>query len=143
MGTSQRSIAQIGAVIVGVAYLAIGVIGFAFTGFGNFVQDTGIGILGFDLNPFHNIIHLVVGGYLLFVSRLGRTITEGALIGGGLVYIVAAILGLSNHLQIISINSAGAPDNFLHIASGLAALLLGLISSLNNPETSRDAVQQY
>jgi hypothetical protein len=143
MGTSKTSIAQIGAVIVGVAYLAIGIIGFAFTGFGEFVQDTGDGIIGFDLNPFHNIIHFVVGAYLLFVSRLGRTITEGALIGGGLVYIVAAILGFDNHLQIISINSATAPDNFLHIASGLAALLLGLISSLNNPEGSRDTVEQY
>lgn len=143
MGTSERSIAQIGAAIVGVAYLAIGVVGFAVTGFGNFVQDTGYGIIGFDLNPFHNIIHLVVGGYLLFVSRLGRTITEGALIGGGLVYLVAAILGLDNHLQIISINSATAPDNFLHIASGLAALLLGLISSLGNSEGAGETVEQY
>jgi Domain of unknown function (DUF4383) len=126
-----------------VAYLAIGIIGFAFTGFGEFVQDTGDGIIGFDLNPFHNIIHLVIGAYLLFVSRLGRTITEGALIGGGLVYIVAAILGFDNNLQILSINSADAPDNFLHIASGLAALLIGLISSLNNSEGSRDTVQQY
>jgi hypothetical protein len=134
MGSSERSIAQLGAGLVGVVYLAIGVIGFAVTGFSSFVQDTGDGILGFDLNPFHNVIHLTVGIYLLLVAKLGRTASEGALIGGGLVYLVAAFLGFGNHLEIISISDTGAPDNFLHAASGLAAVLIGLISSLSAPD---------
>lgn len=40
MPSSHRSIAHIGAAVVGVAYLAIGVVGFAVTGVGAFVQDT-------------------------------------------------------------------------------------------------------
>ena len=143
MGSSQRSFAQLGAAVVGVAYLAIGVIGFVVTGFGSFVQDTGDGILGFDLNPFHNVVHLTVGGYLLFVSMLNRAAAEGALIGGGAVYLVAAFLGFGNHLQIISISDVSAPDNYLHVASGLAAILIGLISSLSGSERSRDTIQQY
>lgn len=143
MGSSERSFAQLGAALVGVVYLAVGVVGFVVTGFSNFVQDTGDGIIGFDLNPFHNVVHLTVGGYLLIVSMLNRTAAEGALIGGGLVYLVAAFLGIDERLQIISISSAGAPDNFLHIASGLAAVLIGVISSLSHPERRRDALKQH
>lgn len=140
----QKSIAQVGAVLIGVPYLAIGVIGFFFTGFGGFVQNGNAGLLGFDLNGFHNVIHLAVGAFLLLVARLDRTAAEGALIGGGLVYALAAFLGFENRLQIISINDVLAPDNFLHVVSALAVLGFGIASTLasSRMERSRDAVQQ-
>lgn len=131
-GSSGFSIAQLGAVVVGVAYVLAGVVGFFITGFGDFTQDTGDKLLIFDINPFHNTVHLLIGIFLLFVSTLGRTVTEGALIGGGLVYLVAAFLGFADSLQIISINDVFATDQFLHIASGGTALLLGLFSSFGN-----------
>jgi hypothetical protein len=143
MGSSQRSIAHMGALIVGAAYLVIGIVGFAVTGFGAVVQDTSDDILGFDLNPFHNFIHLAIGAYLLLVSRLSREAAEGALIGGGVVYLVAAFLGFDERLQILSISSADAADNFLHLASGAAAILIGVVSaSVSHSKGSRDAVQQ-
>ncbi|MEJ7891260.1 MAG: DUF4383 domain-containing protein [Solirubrobacteraceae bacterium] len=142
MGT-ERSIAQLGAAIVGVVYVGAGLIGFAITGFGGFVTDTGDTLLGFDINPFHNVVHLGIGAYLLLAARLGRTATEGALIGGGIFYLLAAYLGFENRLQIISISDALASDQFLHIASGVTALGLGLVSSLvGRSEGSGDSVQK-
>ncbi len=144
MGESGFGIAQLGAAVIGVVYLAAGVIGFFITGLGSFTGNGTDSLLSFDINPFHNVFHTLVGVYLLIVATMNRTAAEGALIGGGVVYLVAAFLGFDNHLQILSINSATASDNFLHIASGGSALLLGVISvSMNRSKRSRDPVQQF
>jgi len=143
VGEPGISVAQLAATLVGVVYLAIGVVGFFVTGFGGFVQDTPDAMIGFDVNPFHNVIHAVVGLYLLFVASLHRLASEGALIGGGVVYLVAAVLGFNNSLQIISINDALAPDNFLHLVSGSAAVVIGLVSLLvHRSERTSDTIQR-
>jgi len=132
MSTTRRtSLGQLAAMVVGVVYVAAGITGFVTTGFGGWVTNTDNTLLGFDVNPMHNLVHLGIGAYLLLVSRLDTAITEGALIGGGLVYLLAAYLGFTNHLQIISINSAGASDNFLHVVSGLTALGAGIASGIH------------
>ena len=58
------------------------------------------------------------------------SIAEGALMGGGLLYLLAAFLGFFNQLQILSMNGVLIPDNFLHLVSGSAAFLIGLIGAL-------------
>ena len=132
--------AQIFALIVGVVYLAIGVLGFAVTGTAGFVADGTDKAIGFDLNGFHNVVHIGVGLFLLSVSRLrDPVITQGVLIGGGLVYIIAAFLGFTNNAQILSINDSVAPDNFLHLFSGLAAVIVGLASAAGTEPRPVDA----
>ena len=134
MNTETGNIAQLFALIVGVAYLAVGVVGFAATGFTGVATEGGDKLIGFDLNVFHNVVHLVIGGFLLAVSRLSDpTIAQGVLIGGGLVYILAALLGFMNELQILSIDSELAPDNFLHLFSGIAAFAVGVIGATRGP----------
>ncbi len=129
MGRSSWSIAHLGAVAVGVVYVIFGLVGFGVTGFGSFVQDTPDDLLGYDLNPFHNVVHFTIGAYLLFAATLSRPVVEGAMIGGGAVYLVAVFLGFTNALEIISINSSGAAVNFLHLISGSAALAIGVVSA--------------
>lgn len=132
MDTGTRNIAQLFAVVVGVAYLAIGVIGFAVTGFTGGVLDGPDTLIGFDLNPFHNVVHIGVGLILLVTGSLrDPVIAQGALIGGGLVYLLAAVLGFLGGLEIISINSGDelALDNFLHLFSGLAAVTAGVVGA--------------
>lgn len=132
MSTTQRtSFGQLAAIAVGAVYVVVGIAGFVATGFVGFVTNTGDTLLGFDINPMHNLVHLGIGAYLLLMSRFDTSVTEGALIGGGLVYLLAAYLGFTNHLQIISINSGGASDNFLHLVSGLAAFGAGLASGIH------------
>jgi hypothetical protein len=124
-----RHPAQLGAVVVGIVYLAVGIIGFAVTGFTGWVVDTREDMLSFDLNGFHNIVHFGVGAILIGAS-LARypAITQGILIGGGLVYVLAAALGFTGNLgELLSIDGTFASDNFLHLVSGSAAVLLGLL----------------
>ncbi len=91
-GSTNNNAATVFAVVAGVAYTGLGIIGFAFANTG-FVADTGESFIGFDLNIFHNIVHLAIGLGFLVASRLDDTITQGVIIGGGLVYVlvVAAI----------------------------------------------------
>lgn len=122
------------ALIVGVAYLAIGIIGFTVTGFSGVVSSHNGELLGFGLNVFHNLVHVVIGAGFIVASRLSdATITQGILIGGGAVYIVAALLGFLNRLPILAINTSLAPDNFLHLASGALAVIVGLLAAARAP----------
>ncbi len=128
------NVTQVFALVVGIVYLAVGIVGFAVTGFTGFVADTDEALLGFDLNVFGNIVHLLIGGGFLVASRMDAVITQGVVIGGGLVYILAALLGFLNELQILSINDEIAPDNFLHLVSGSAAVIFGLIGARQSDE---------
>ncbi|MBA3370098.1 MAG: DUF4383 domain-containing protein [Thermoleophilaceae bacterium] len=129
MSSPLRHPAQLGALVVGIAYLAAGLLGFAFTGFTGWVIDTREDMLGFDLNGFHNIVHFGIGAILIGVSLIREpTITQGVLIGGGLVYLLAAALGFTGNLgSLLSIDGLFASDNFLHLGSGLGAILFGLL----------------
>ena len=125
----NTNVANLFALVVGVAYALIGVVGFAVTGFEGVVQNGPDDLLGFDLNPLHNVIHLAIGLGFIVASRLDPTLTQGIVIGGGLVYLLAAVLGFVNNLQIISINDEVAADNFLHLISGSLAVIFGLIGA--------------
>ena len=122
-------LSRILALAVGSSYVLVGLVGFAVTGFHDWVSHTDAALLGFGLNGFHNIVHLGVGALLIGAAiQRDPTVTQGVLIGGGLVYLLAAFLGFTNHLdQLLTIRGTLAPDNFLHLASGVAAVLAGLI----------------
>lgn len=137
MASSGKSLAQAGALLVGVVYISIAVIGFIITGFDNFAQNTDEKLLVFDINPLHNLVHLFIGAYLLLLSFFDTTVAEGALIGGGIIYVVAGILGLTNDLQILSANDAIIGDTFLHFGSGIAAIGIGVISSARTTAAGR------
>jgi hypothetical protein len=128
--TEHQNVGQTLALLFGLVYLAAGVVGFAVTGFTGFVANTNEQFLGFfDLNIFHNLVHLTVGAGLVAASRArDPTVTQGVLIGLGLFYLVAAGLGFLNYLQIISINSSLSVDNFFHLFSGVAAFAFGMIA---------------
>ncbi len=128
---ANKNFGQVLASLLGLAYVLAGVIGFVYTGFSGVTESDGpkvFGLLG--VNPFHNVIHLAIGGYLLYAATRHATFTEGALLGVGAFYLVAAISGfIYAHIPVISIVTEGAPDNYLHALTGLAAIFAGLISS--------------
>jgi len=124
----------------GVFYLAVGLIGFTVTGFTGFTAETKEELLGFDLNVFHNIVHLTIGLALVLASTLkDETVTQGVVIGVGLFYIVAAVLGFANYLQIISIDASLVIDNFFHLISGSAALAFGLLGAQRQHRSLRES----
>jgi hypothetical protein len=135
--SERGNVARVLALLVGLGYVAAGVIGFTVTGFTGFVANTDETFLGFfDLNIFHNIVHLSIGGALILASRVRDvTITQGVLIGVGLFYLLAAVLGFLNYLQIISIDASLSFDNFFHLFTGLVALIFGLIGARQQSES--------
>lgn len=72
-----RQVHQWLALIVGLAYLVVGIWGFFITGFDGFTEhDHSETLLGFAVNPLHNIIHLAIGvlGVILWTTdRSART----------------------------------------------------------------------
>jgi hypothetical protein len=62
-GRGRRATAwpQALALVVGAVYTVVGVVGFFVTGSDDFSAHTGEELLGFEINPFHNPVQLVIG----------------------------------------------------------------------------------
>jgi hypothetical protein len=108
----------------GAVYLLVGLAGFAVTGGVGFAATEGNPLILFEVNPLHNIVHLLVGGLLLAGALRGPATAKAVntLVGG--VYLLVGLLGLflvGSGANILALNGA---DNVLHFAS--AALLLGV-----------------
>ena len=119
--------------VFGVVYLLVGLLGFAYTGFSDFAgTNTDDKILGiFEVNPLHNIAHLLIGALLLFAARQSVAAAKGANTVVGAVYLLLGIVGLfilDSEANILSLNSA---DNVLHLASAVLLLGVGLSQDKN------------
>jgi len=138
---SDLSFAQKMMPLFGVLYVAIGLIGFAVTGFGDFVQNTGDYILlsGLSINPFHNLVHLAIGAFLIIMSRQSTSTAEGACLGVGIFYVAAFVIGFvgPTNLTIISMQGRGDLENFNHLINGAVLLTIGLISSAATEAAAR------
>ncbi|MEA2155978.1 MAG: hypothetical protein QOE11_2118 [Solirubrobacteraceae bacterium] len=131
-GSGNKSLVQTIVPIIGAFYVTIGIIGFFVTGFSNFVQNTDDKLIGFSINPFHNLVHLAIGAFLIIMAlNKSKAVGEGATMGVGLFYIVAFVIGVysSDNLTIISMQGSGDLENFNHIVNGIALLTIGLLSS--------------
>ena len=139
--TEKRSSAQTFALVVGVVFLLVGILGFIpgittehdnkFLG-----QDGDSQILGlFQINILHNIVHLLFGvAGIAMAKRVDSARTY--LIGGGVIYLVVFLYGIlidfTSDVNIINLNAA---DNVLHLLLGLGMLALGLISGKSHATT--------
>ncbi len=140
MSSGNKSLVQTVVPIVGAFYVLIGVIGFFITGFGNFVQNTNDSLLGFAINPFHNLVHLAIGAFLIIMAlNKNKAVGEGATMGVGLFYIVAFVIGVyaSDNLSILSMQGSGDLENFNHIVNGVLLLTVGLLSSGQTQSTMK------
>ena len=69
-GTRTREPHQLLALVIGVVYLLVGLAGFLVTGFDNFAgHDHETTLLGFAVNPLHNIVHILIGVLGITMSR--------------------------------------------------------------------------
>lgn len=126
----MRSPVNAFALAFGVVYIGVGLLGFAVTGLNGFVGVTGDALLVFDLNPFHNLVHLGLGAILLVAWRTRVPgMASGVVLGVGTFLLLAAVLGFTGGLELIGIpgDAALAADNFLHLFGGLAAIVFGLL----------------
>ena len=137
----NKSLAAGASLLIGASYVAVGIVGFFITGFGNFLADTGDTLLfGFaSINPMHNLVHVLIGAFLIAMTRFSTPSTEGALMGVGLFYITAFVIGVvaPDNLTIISMNGAGDGENLVHIVTGVTALTAGLLSAAQSESAAK------
>jgi hypothetical protein len=124
---STRHPSQWLALVIGVVYLLVGIVGFFVTGFDDFTEhDHSQTLLGFAINPLHNIVHIVIGllGVLLWRTlRQARTFGWILFVGYGAAFVYGLIVANNPDANVLNINGA---DNGLHLVSALAGLLVAL-----------------
>jgi ABC-type transport system involved in multi-copper enzyme maturation permease subunit len=124
---AHRGVHQWLALIIGIVYLLVGLAGFAVTGFDGWtVHDHSQTLLGFAINPLHNVVHIVIGllGLLLWNTWGGaRTFGWILFIGYGATFVYGLIVQNNADLNILNINGA---DNGLHLVSAVAGLAIAL-----------------
>ena len=125
---SGRAPSQYLALIVGLAFVGAGVLGFFITGFDDFfARDTNQFLLGLEINPAHNVVHLALGllGLALWWTLSGAR-TYGAILFVG--YAAAFVYGLfavdNAEINVLSMNTA---DNWFHLASALVGLVIAVL----------------
>jgi len=126
-GSATRHPSQYLALAIGAIYTLIGVLGWFVTGVDNFASHTDETLLGFEINPLHNIVHLAIGLAGLALWRtLGGARTYGWLLaaGYGLTFLYGLwAAGRTDEANFLSLNGA---DNGLHLLSALAGLAIAL-----------------
>lgn len=128
-------LAQCGALTMGVAFVALAVGGSFATGFEGFAHhSTGHTILGFQVNPLHNAVHLVSGvlGLVAF-HRLSWSLAYGLFLAVmyGLIFFYG-LFAIGFTWDVLSLNWAG---NWLHFGLAIVGLT---IASLANTDLARD-----
>jgi hypothetical protein len=138
--------------LVGLVFLVAGIVGFTRTGFNEVTGDHHVFLLGFAVNPIHNLVHVVVGLLgLILATGSGRSRTFGWLLflGYGVVFVWG--LTVTRILTTNPVAALGNPldlntaDNWLHLGSAVVGLVIAVLPArkvvqLDEDLASRDTV---
>ncbi|MFG6402796.1 MULTISPECIES: DUF4383 domain-containing protein [unclassified Microbacterium] len=131
MGSSPNRLV---ATIFGAVYLLVGLLGFAATGGVGFIATEGGLLLGiFEVNPLHNIAHLLIGAALLIAGLANVRAAKSVNLTVGAVYLLLGIVGfflVGTAANILALNAA---DHFLHLGSAVILLGVALAADKNVP----------
>ncbi len=128
--TGGRTLPQLLALGFGAVYVAVGLVGFLVTGFSGFAEpNTDQHLLGiFELNPFHNVGHLVTGMTGLLLARtLGGARAYGWLLVVSHIGLLTFGLLYANQDTPLNFFSFNAADNVLHVGVILFGLVVALL----------------
>ena len=130
----QQSPNRILAVLFGAVYVLVGLLGFFWVQGVPFAQpgDGTNAILGiFEVNPLHNVVHLLVGSALLIAGSGTAASAKAANTTIGAVYLLLGVAGFflsvpdggRSPINFLSLNTA---DHILHLGSALILLATGI-----------------
>lgn len=118
---------RIVASVFGAVYVLVGLLGFAVTSGVGFIATEGGLLLGvFQVNPLHNIAHILIGGALLASGFASATAARVVNTTVGAVYLLLGIAGFFLAGSAANILALNTPDHFLHLASAIVLLGVGL-----------------
>src|SRR4029450_9266308 len=118
---STRHPSQLLALAIGAVYTLIGILGFFITGFENFAAETDKTLLGFEINPLHNLVHLAIGlAGLAMWRRLDTARTYGWLLaaGYGAAFVYGLFAGGNSHIKFLSIKRTHHPPGLPEVGPG-------------------------
>ena len=131
--------AQLYCLLAGAALLLAGIFGFLAdatfdTGSTNDPEGGNVGgalqgdsFLGFEVNGWHNLVH-IASGLLLLAAFKRRDLAKTVALTFGIVYGAVAIIGLIDGNDVFGLIPVNAADNILHIALSLAGIIAALAS---------------
>ncbi len=143
-GRAGKTWPELVALAFGAIYLLIGIVGFFITGFDSFfgnengavMDHGGETLLGFMINPAHNVVHILIGAVGLALSRTltgARTYGWLLAVGYGAAF-VYGLIAVGEEWDILNINAA---DNVLHILTALIGLVIALGPVRDRVDTRR------
>ncbi|SFW70296.1 DUF4383 domain-containing protein [Amycolatopsis australiensis] len=132
----RRSTARTAALLVGIAFLVVGVLGFIpgiTAGYGDLRfagHESGARLFGvFTVSVLHNLVHLLFGVLGVLAARYNGGSRAFLMIGGG-VYVLLWVFGLAlNHDSPANFIPLDNADDWLHLGLGLAMIALGIATT--------------
>lgn len=126
------------ATALGLVYAILGIVGFAVSGFDGFAATRGDTLTVFEVNPLQNLIHLVLGWWLVRAGFAGESSGRRA---AWVAVIVLAALGLAGVMVFgsrpeLNVINANQTVNIAHL---LSAALAGM--SLLMPSRAQRAAK--
>ena len=131
--THERTPAQLYALLFGAVLLLVGLVGFAAdSSFGTGGDVDGSNLIAFEVNGWHNLVHIASGLAGLALARTAAGARAFAL-GFGAVYLVVTLWGFVDGNSVLWLIPVNTADNLLH----LAIAGLGLAAGLSSPSRER------
>jgi hypothetical protein len=128
--------------LAGASLLLAGILGFISDAtFDTGTKIQGDGFLGFEVNGWHNLVHILSGLVLLSAfSRRGAAKTVA--LAFGLVYGLVAIIGLIDGNDVLGLIPINPADNILHLALSAVGVLAALVSPTDEHRGDRTATSE-
>ena len=134
-GDRGRTPAQLYAYIFGATLVLVGLLGFI----ADSAFDTGMTrldgdkLLAFEVNGWHNLVHLLSGA-LLLAAAPKRSSAKLITLGFGLTYGIVTVIGLIDGQDVLGLFPVNPADNVLHILLTVAAIGASLVSRADDRE---------
>ncbi|MGK9147998.1 DUF4383 domain-containing protein [Plantibacter flavus] len=115
------------ATVFGAVYVLVGMLGSLVSGGLAFAATQGGLLLGvFEVNPLHNVAHILIGAALLIAGLSSAAAAKTVNTAIGAVYLLLGVVGffiVGSALNVLALNTA---DHVLHLASAVVLLGVGL-----------------
>ena len=130
-----RTPAQLYALVFGVVLVVVGIAGFFVdAGFGTGSDVEGDEIIIFEVNGWHNLVH-IASGVLALIAAPNPDYARGFAYAFGPVYAVVTIWGFALSDSVFGLIPVNGADNVLHL--GIA--LIGIAAALASPPAEEAA----
>ena len=126
---NRRSIAQWFCLVMGPVLVLVGLLGFLAESRFDTASGGDPGALDghdfiiFEVNGWHNVVH-IASGLLLLLGAFRHRLAKTVLIVFGLAYAAVSVIGLADGKDVLGLFPIDKQDNVLHIVLALAALII-------------------